>query len=92
MVTIYKSNRLNCAAMDMAKSVVINTLNEGEVLARALSSVKDLADEIIVVDMESDDDSVQIAKSHGAKFLPQKVNSCRARQKFAVSELGRFIF
>jgi (heptosyl)LPS beta-1,4-glucosyltransferase len=72
----------------MAKlSVVVNTLNEGEVLSRALSSVKDLADEIIVVDMESDDNSVQVARKYGAKvFNHKRLSHVEPARNFAVSK------
>ncbi|MBI2268182.1 MAG: glycosyltransferase family 2 protein [Candidatus Blackburnbacteria bacterium] len=52
----------------MAKiSVVINTRNEENNLPRALASVRKLADEIVVVDMESSDKTVEIAKEEGAR-------------------------
>lgn len=41
--------------------------NEGKVLSRCLSSVINLVDEIIIVDTGSEDDTVEIAKSFGAK-------------------------
>lgn len=53
-------------------SVVINTLNEEKHVSSCLASVKDFADEIIVVDMESDDDSAKIAKKFGAKVYEHK--------------------
>ncbi len=53
-------------------SVVINTLNEEKNLPRALSSVKDFADEIVVCDMYSDDDTVVLAKRAGAKVFEHK--------------------
>ncbi len=53
-------------------SVVINTINEEKNLPRALSSVKNFADEIVVVDMHSEDDTVKIAKKHGAKVFTHK--------------------
>lgn len=53
-------------------SVVINTLNEEKNLPRALKSIKNLADEIVVVDMKSDDDTVKIAKKAGAKVYKHK--------------------
>lgn len=48
-------------------SVVINTFNEEVNISRALASVKNIADEIIVCDMESTDSTVNIAKKFGAK-------------------------
>jgi (heptosyl)LPS beta-1,4-glucosyltransferase len=53
-------------------SVVINTRNEEQNLPRALKSVEKLADEIIVVDMESTDKTVSIAKKAGAKVFTHK--------------------
>ncbi len=53
-------------------SVVINTRNEEVNLPRALKSIEKLADEIIVVDMESTDKTVSIAKKAGAKVFNHK--------------------
>ena len=50
-------------------SVVLATHNEAENLPRCLDSIKDLADEIIVVDGESTDETVKIAKSYKAKVI-----------------------
>lgn len=50
-------------------SVVVNTFNEEKNLARCLSSVKDFADEIVVVDMHSADKTVEIAKKYKAKIF-----------------------
>ena len=49
-------------------SVVINTLNEERNLEDALRSVG-WADEIVVVDMHSDDATRDIARAHGARVL-----------------------
>lgn len=50
-------------------SVVLATHNEELNLARCLKSVKDLADEIIVVDGESTDNTVKIAKKFNATVI-----------------------
>lgn len=50
-------------------SVVLATFNEEENLPLCLESVKDLADEIIIVDGSSTDRTVEIAKKYGAKVL-----------------------
>lgn len=49
-------------------SVVLATFNEEKNLAACLDSVKNLADEIIVVDGSSADRTVEIAKRYGAKI------------------------
>lgn len=54
-------------------SVVINVRNEAENLERCLKSVKNFAQEIIIVDMHSSDDSVSIAQSYGAKVFQYRV-------------------
>lgn len=57
----------------MAKiSVVLATRNEEGNLAKCLISVKDIASEIVVVDEESTDRTVQIAENFGAKVTVVK--------------------
>jgi (heptosyl)LPS beta-1,4-glucosyltransferase len=56
----------------MNLSVVINTFNEEENLPKVLDSVKYWADEVVVVDMNSDDDTQKIAKAAGAKVYKHK--------------------
>lgn len=51
----------------MNLSVVLATFNEEENIGKCLDAVKDIADEIVVVDGSSTDKTVQIAKSKGAK-------------------------
>lgn len=53
----------------MKLSVVLATYNEAENLAQCLQSVKNICDEIIVVDGGSIDDTVKIAHSFGAKTI-----------------------
>ncbi len=50
-------------------SVVVNTLNEAKRLPFALRSVRAWADEIVVVDMKSDDATQEIARSMGATLV-----------------------
>ncbi len=74
-------------------SVVINTLNEAAGLERCLNSVKGLADEVIVVDMESEDESVKVAESFGAKIFPyKKMSYVELARNFAISKAsGKWI-
>src|SRR5512135_1195588 len=55
----------------MSLSVVLATRNEEANIGRCLDSVKDIADEIIVVDEESSDKTREIAKSLGAKVFTE---------------------
>ena len=50
-------------------SVVIHTKNAEKTLAMAIKSVMFWANEIIVVDMKSEDRTIEIAKELGAKVL-----------------------
>ena len=50
-------------------SVVVNTLDAARSLGHALASVRPWAAEIVVVDMHSTDDTVAIARAHGARVL-----------------------
>lgn len=68
-------------------SVVINTRNEEKNLPRALKSAKRLADEIVVVDMQSRDKTMEIAKKAGAKaydFAP--VGYVEPARNFAIGK------
>lgn len=50
-------------------TVVVNTFNEEKNLPRALSSIKDWAEEVVVCDMHSTDKTVEIAKKFRAKIF-----------------------
>ena len=64
----------------MTLSVCIITLNEEANIARTLRSVKDIADEIILVDSGSTDATVSVAQSFGAKVFVEPWKGF-ARQK-----------
>jgi glycosyltransferase involved in cell wall biosynthesis len=53
-------------------SVVVNTYNEAKILPQALTSVRDLVDEIVIIDMESSDNIHEIAKKFDAKVFSHK--------------------
>lgn len=59
----------------MKISVVINTYNAAKYLERALLSVNGF-DEIVVCDMESNDQTVQIAERYGAKIVTYPKGNC----------------
>ena len=50
-------------------SVVIITFNEEKNIERCLTSVKDIADEIVVLDSFSKDKTAEICINHGVKFF-----------------------
>ena len=50
-------------------SVTLATFNEGKNIAKCLGSVRDLADEIVIVDGTSNDKTVEIAKKSGARVI-----------------------
>jgi len=64
-------------------SAVIITLNEERNITRCLESVKDVADEIIVVDSLSTDKTAEIARSYGAKVIQQPFLGYVAQKNFA---------
>lgn len=72
--------------MNSSISVVINTLNEGPNIANAIRSVSSWANEIVVVDMYSVDETVSIAESLGAKvFMHDSVGYVEPARNFAVA-------
>lgn len=55
--------------MKINLSVALATFNEERNIKRCLDSVKGIADEIVIVDGRSSDNTVQIAKEFGAKVI-----------------------
>lgn len=71
-------------------SAVINTRNEERNIARAIASVSPWADEVIVVDQESEDRTVEIARGLGAKvFQIERTPSVVQAREFAVGQAQR---
>lgn len=68
-------------------SVVINTLNEEKNIRRCLDSIADFADEIILVDMNSEDKTVKIAKEYGARiFTHERTGYVEPARNFAIKK------
>jgi len=68
-------------------SVVINTLNEEIYLPYLLRSVRSWASEIIVIDMYSEDKTVEIAESFGATvYMHENVGFVEPAREFAISK------
>lgn len=66
-------------------SVVIITLNEENNIGRCIDSVKEIADEILVVDSLSNDKTCEIAKMKGATVHTQKFLGYVEQKNFALS-------
>jgi len=68
-------------------SAVINTFNEENNLKRAMVSLKDWVDEIVVCDMYSTDNTVKVAKNLGAKVYFYKYSGfVEPARNFAISK------
>lgn len=69
----------------MKLSAVIITLNEERNLPRCLASLRDVADEIVVVDSFSTDGTRSIAEQAGARFIEHKFEGHIQQKNFALS-------
>ena len=72
--------------MENSISVVINTYNASKYLAKVLETAKSF-NEIVVCDMESTDNTVDIAKEYGAKvvtFPKENHKSAEPARTFAI--------
>jgi len=67
-------------------SVVIITFNEEKNIARCLNSIKNLADEIIVVDTFSTDKTIEICQSFEVKIIQHKFEGYVEQKNYAVSQ------
>lgn len=74
--------------MKQGISVVINTYNAQKYLARVLETVKDF-DEVLICDMESTDNTLDIVKEYGFKvitFSREQYNIVEPAREFAIHE------
>lgn len=68
-------------------SVVVNTLNEERRLPFALRSVRGWVDDIVVVDMHSDDLTVEVARDYGARvFMHERLAYADPARTFALAQ------
>jgi glycosyltransferase involved in cell wall biosynthesis len=72
----------------MTLSVCIITLNEEANIARTLKSVKDIADEIVLVDSGSTDATVSLAQSYGAKVFVEPWKGFARQKNSALEKAG----
>jgi len=75
-------------------SVVINTLNEEKNIVEAIDSAKKLSDDIVVVDMKSEDRTREIARKKGAKVYEfKKVGYVEPARNYAISKaINEWVF
>jgi (heptosyl)LPS beta-1,4-glucosyltransferase len=74
-------------------SVYMMAQNEGNRIRRALESVKDLGDELFVIDGGSTDDTVAIAREYTPNVLVHKFEGYALQRQFALSLLqGEWVF
>jgi len=66
-------------------SVVIITFNEEKNIGRCIASVKDIADEIVVVDSFSTDKTEKICKEHKVKFIQHKFEGHIEQKNWAIT-------
>ena len=66
-------------------SVVIITFNEENNIARCIESVRDVADEILVVDSYSTDRTEEICRAMGARFLQNRWEGYSKQKNYANS-------
>src|SRR5258708_240850 len=74
--------------LPMTLSVCIITFNEEANIGRTLSSVKDIADEIVVVDSGSTDATVAIAQSFGAKVFSEPWKGFALQKNSSLAKAG----
>lgn len=65
-------------------SATIITLNEEDKIGDAIKSVKDLMDEIVVVDSGSTDKTLEVAKNLGAKVYLRKFDNFASQKNWAM--------
>lgn len=72
--------------MSRPLSIIVTTHNEADNIGRCLSSVGNLSDDILVVDSFSTDDTVAIAKQHGAQVLQRAYQGPADQKNWAIPQ------
>lgn len=67
-------------------SAVIITLNEERNIKRCLESIKDVVDEIVVIDSFSTDKTKEICESYNALFIENKFQGYSAQKNFGIKK------
>ncbi|UCH13238.1 MAG: glycosyltransferase family 2 protein [Bacteroidales bacterium] len=72
--------------MEVKLSVVIITLNEEKNIDRCLLSVSDIADDIVVVDSFSTDNTENICRKRGVRFVQHKFDGHIEQKNWAITQ------
>jgi glycosyltransferase involved in cell wall biosynthesis len=72
--------------MEVKLSVVIITFNEEKNIGRCLLSVKDIADDIVVVDSFSTDNTENICRKQGVRFVKHAFEGHIEQKNWAISQ------
>ena len=72
--------------MPVLLSVVVITFNEEENLARCLLALQGVADDVLVVDSFSTDNTVALARQHGARVVQNAFAGYVAQKNFATDQ------
>jgi glycosyltransferase involved in cell wall biosynthesis/tetratricopeptide (TPR) repeat protein len=84
-----KCNSINSNDKDSTLAVCLIVKNEERNILRCLESVRDVADEIIVVDTGSQDNTCRVAKSYGAKVRKYAWNdSFSEARNYSIKDIG----
>lgn len=89
----YCEKTLLIKTMKRKLSVLMITKNSAEILEESLSSIKNLADEIIIVDDFSTDKTTEIAREHKAKIFLHSEEDLGKQKAYGLSKTkGEWIF
>lgn len=69
----------------MPLTAIIPARNEAAVIERALQSIR-FADEVVLIDSESTDQTVALAKKQGARIVKRKFDNFSAQKNFAIRQ------
>src|SRR6476646_4208580 len=72
--------------MPVQLSVVIITFNEAANIARCLQALGDVADDVLVVDSFSTDNTVSICRQHGARVIQHAFAGYVEQKNYATSQ------
>ncbi len=67
-------------------SVVIITFNEEKNIGRCLDSIKEIADDVVVIDSFSTDKTEEICKTKGARFVQHKFEGHIEQKNWAITQ------